>query len=372
MKKRSLISLHKSLGGLKASVIHIAGSKGKGTTAHLISEGLRAAGFKVGLYTSPHILVKEEMIQVDGEMISRDVLKAHLKFVDEKIREYEKDGPNEENKKTRDFEIMTLAAMKYFQDEKCDYVVVECGRGGKRDATNRILANKDLTILTHVELEHINVLGFTVEEITREKMGVCRPKVPLITPEAQSVEVMSEIKSIRSDVIISPSYELGFHHPECVGLAKTALETLGIEMTPLMKFRMQTYQIPGRFEIVPFGKHTFILDGAHTYDSIKFLEKRVHRFAKELKTPSPLWGVHYLKDKPFDMWILFPRRLLFWVDLDHRRAGSPPPRLPRINMTEIIKKLQTEDDPKLLVFSGTFKLSSELKKTIKELSPQAK
>ena len=139
---------------------------------------------KVGFFTSPAIISNEETIQINGEPIRPERLKALLKKVH---------GLGE---KISDFEALTLAALLYFQEERCSYAVIECGWGGKNDATN-IVENKVLTILTHIELEHTEVLGNTIAEITQHKLGICRPGVPLLTLPTQPDEVFVKLRGLR-------------------------------------------------------------------------------------------------------------------------------------------------------------------------------
>lgn len=144
-----LIPVHLALGGLSAQVVHIAGSKGKGSTTILLARLLQNAGHKVGVFTSPAVLEEREMVQINGEAISfekLEELKKKVLAVDPSLSE---------------FEVLTLAAFAYFEEEKCSHVVAECGWGGARDATN-VLQKKALTILTHTELEHVGVLDDTL------------------------------------------------------------------------------------------------------------------------------------------------------------------------------------------------------------------
>ncbi|MBU0981120.1 hypothetical protein KKC94_00330 [Patescibacteria group bacterium] len=333
---------------MRAKVVHIAGSKGKGTVAWLISEGLRASGFKVGLFSSPFILSEEEMIRINGVSIPRKRLDDYLEKV-------------QIGKELSEFEALTEAAFLCFEEEECDYIILECGWGGKMDATNRI-EKKDLTILTHIELEHMEVLGDTLKKITLEKLGICRPGVPLLTASSQDAAVMQTIEDAGFKVEIAPSAELNYHNPESTGLALFALEKLGVVLDSKILDALAKLIIPGRFEVLKMDEHVLILDGAHTYDSIRSLEGRVLTYAQEHGLPLPLWAIHTLKDKPKDLWTLFPIGRTVWLELDHPRASTPPDQLPKTTVEQLLSELKLEETPKLVVFTGSFRVVAEVRK----------
>lgn len=360
MKFENVKKIHQMLGGLNASVVHVAGSKGKGTTSFLLAKIIELHGKKVGLFTSPAILRNEEMIQVNGKCISTEKLQVLIK----EIRSaYALLWPLDE--KLSEFEEMTLAAFLYFQKENCSYVVVECGWGGKNDATN-ILEKKAITILTHIELEHTEVLGKTLAEITKNKLGICRPGVPLLTLPSQMKEVFDEIKKYGYVPIIAPSYELLNHHPESAGLAVMAADMLGFTIDQNIHKALEKIVIPGRFEIIKFGIHTLILEGAHTYDSIEYFLERLHEFENKNEFPSPLFGIHILKDKPKDLWTLFPSTKSVWIPIDDERAGEKPDILSASSVSGVFDQLNREKEPQLFVFCGSFKLVAAVKKFLRQ------
>ncbi len=347
----ALKKMHHSLGGLDASIIHIAGTKGKGTTAVLLAKILQLHKKKVGFFTSPAIISNEETIQINGEPIRPERLKALLKKVH---------GLGE---KISDFEALTLAALLYFQEERCSYAVIECGWGGKNDATN-IVENKVLTILTHIELEHTEVLGNTIAEITQHKLGICRPGVPLLTLPTQPDEVFVEIRNAGLRPVVAPSYEVGHHHPESAGLAVMAADMLGLSMDSVIHEELEKLVIPGRFEIIAYGPHTLILEGAHTYDSISYFLEKLHEYELKNPLPSPQFGIHILKDKAKDLWKLFPRSKSVWVPLGDERAGTKPSSLREEEVSDILKRLAQERKSMLFVFCGSFKLVALVKRSL--------
>ena len=258
-----LIAIHKQLGGLDASAVHIAGSKGKGSTAHLLAKLLELSGKKVGLFTSPHILRLSETTQINGCEIDAE-------FQKKRISEIQEMGENISH-----FEAMTLLAFEHFNAESCDFAIIECGRGGRGDATN-ILQEKALCLLTHIEFEHSEFLGDDLEAITKEKLGISKEGAAFIVSIDQSNEVKNVIEAELENVIWAPRFELAHHHPSSLGLALSAAGQLGISISPEMLEALAELKIPGRFEIIKWGIHTLILDGAHTHDSVDFLEKEVN------------------------------------------------------------------------------------------------
>lgn len=359
-----LKKIHHTLGGIEADIIHIAGSKGKGTTATLLAKILQGHKKKVGLFTSPYLLKKEEMIQVNGVCIHSESLNACL----QKVRKvHEVLIPEDDASPLSEFEEMSLAALLHFAEEHCSYVVLECGWGGKNDATN-IVSRKVLSLLTHIELEHTEILGKTLTEITRNKLGICRPDVPLFTVASQTEEVFEEIARQGLRPLLAPAYELGFHHPESVGLAVMAADHLGFAMDSVLKKELEALVLPGRFERLFYGPHTLILEGAHTYDSIEYFLERLHVFEHEKGLPSAEFGVHILNDKPKDLWNLFPRNKTVWVPIKDERAGIRPDELVEKTAEEILKELKAESEPQCFVFCGSFKLVAAVMRAIEQFT----
>ena len=150
------------------SVIHIAGTNGKGSTSAMVSSVLRSAGYKVGLYTSPHLIRFNERITVDGECISDVEIES---FVDK----YKKDI---DEISSTFFETTTAMAFTYFAKKKVDYAVVEVGLGGRLDATNVVIPQ--ITAITPISLDHKDILGDNLLSIAREKAGVIKNKIPVV------------------------------------------------------------------------------------------------------------------------------------------------------------------------------------------------
>lgn len=169
--------------------IHIAGSKGKGSTSAFCAAALEEAGYNVGLYTSPHLKDFEERIQINRQPISR----ADLVALVEEIKPHVTAVP-----RLTTFEITTGLGFLYFAHQKIDVAVIEVGLGGRLDATNVLLPN--VAVITALYLDHTSILGESLEEIAAEKAGIIKPSVPVVLapqkPEAR--RVVEEIAKRRS------------------------------------------------------------------------------------------------------------------------------------------------------------------------------
>ncbi len=165
--------LCKGLGNPQDSLkfIHVAGTNGKGSFSSMLSSVLREAGYRVGLYTSPYITYFNERMAINGEPISND----ELVEVTEKVK---KIADNMDDKPT-EFELVTAIAFEYFSKNKCDYVVLECGLGGRLDSTN-VIKTSVLSVITGIALEHTSILGDTIPKIAYEKAGIIKENVPVL------------------------------------------------------------------------------------------------------------------------------------------------------------------------------------------------
>ena len=162
--------------------VHIAGTNGKGSTAHLIASALAAAGYRVGLYTSPHLLSPCERIKI----ITRDGFRC---IPLARITDYlGADGilhRADVQGRASFFEQMTALAFIYFAEQQVDYAVIECGLGGELDATNILQPeNVALSVITNIGMDHCDLLGFTIGDIARQKAGIIKAGVPLVVGES--------------------------------------------------------------------------------------------------------------------------------------------------------------------------------------------
>ena len=168
--------------------IHVCGSNGKGSVSAMLERILREAGFRTGLYTSPHLQDFCERIRVNGEMISGDDLAAYTERLMPAVSRMEQ----EYHDKPGLFCFLTALGIEYFSAEKCDYVLLETGLGGTYDSTNAI-ESPEMVIVTNIGLEHTEILGDTIGEIARDKAGIIKPGCSVAAYNSSS-EALTEIR----------------------------------------------------------------------------------------------------------------------------------------------------------------------------------
>lgn len=161
--------------------IHVAGTNGKGSTSHALAAILQDAGYKVGLYTSPHLVDFRERIRVNGQSISKERV---VSFIEDYLAWNTRLSPSF-------FELTTALALLYFKEQRVDIAVIEVGLGGRLDSTNII--NPILSVITNISFDHTQFLGNTLAEIATEKAGIIKPRTPVVigetTPETRPVFV---------------------------------------------------------------------------------------------------------------------------------------------------------------------------------------
>ena len=159
--------------------IHVAGTNGKGSCSHTLAAILQSAGYRVGLYTSPHLIDFRERIRINGQPIPEEEV---IRFVEEERSFFEPLHPSF-------FELTTALAFRYFAQEKVDVAIIEVGLGGRLDCTNIIMP--DLCLITNISLDHVQFLGHTPAQIASEKAGIIKPHIPVVigesTPDTRTV-----------------------------------------------------------------------------------------------------------------------------------------------------------------------------------------
>ncbi|MCL1848741.1 MAG: bifunctional folylpolyglutamate synthase/dihydrofolate synthase [Clostridiales bacterium] len=295
----------------KIPIIHVAGTNGKGSVCAMLERCLREAGFRTGLYTSPHMMTYHERFLVDGEMISHDALMALLKDVEVAVE----DTKEALGQNPREFEILTAMGFLWFYRKRVDVLILETGLGGRFDATN-VSDQPLLSIITSISKDHEVFLGDTLAMIAKEKAGIIKKGSSLVTscsaPEAVEV-IKQEFRDIQkgedgpelflvSDCCKWSTKSLGLAGQEvdletpgnaykalflplpgqyqCENLADVALawEYLAGERSPLASGREQLTEEalrsglasvfwPCRLELVQ-EKPTVVLDGSHNPDGI--------------------------------------------------------------------------------------------------------
>lgn len=269
----------------RLGIIHVAGTNGKGSVCRMLESILLAAGFNVGLFTSPYLKSPNESIRIGGKIISD----ADFYALCGRIREAENamsEGPTE-------FEALTAAAFLCFADRRCDAAIIEAGMGGKLDATN-VIRQPLVSVITDVELDHTEYLGSDIEEIAREKAGIIKPGCPALfggdKPEA--LEVVKNECALRQAPLSVVDFEkmrvtslglrgtrfdfgelknvftplLGTYQPRNAAAALTAVGLLrgrGLEISEeAVRAGLAGVSHPGRFEML-VENPTVIYDGAH-------------------------------------------------------------------------------------------------------------
>jgi len=290
----------------KIRAVHIAGTKGKGSTATMLAQMLRACGHKVGLYTSPHITDVRERITINGDMISRAALAKLISKAERHILNMADDKPTF-------FEIFTALAFTYFAEQKVDIAVVEAGLGGRLDSTN--VLTPEVCGLTSISLDHIQQLGNDVASIAAEKAGIFKRNVPVVsvqqTPEAkrvlkkaaksvktalmftgEDIEFSYRVESSRQDgcrarvCLTTPRSRfehlpvplLGEHQALNCGLALALLDQLkakGMKIDDELAMNgLSEVYVPGRMELVRENPRVLV-DGAHNAASIQALMRAI-------------------------------------------------------------------------------------------------
>lgn len=286
-------------------IIHVAGTNGKGSVSSYIENILRENGYNVGKFTSPYVLVFNERIAYNGVNISDQDLLKYGNYIISKFEEMEK----LEIYKPSFFEFMTLLAFLYFSKQKdLDYAIIEVGIGGLLDVTN-IIEKSVLTITTSISLDHQNVLGETIEEIARQKLGILKEGVPHIALFQEGLENIFYEEALKKNVplffvrkedfkeikvslevtefeYLANSYKvklLGYHQAYNAALAILATKTMeekgliSLDKAKVQKSLEQTYW-PGRLEIISENP-LILVDGAHNIGGIESLVN----FIKEVK-----------------------------------------------------------------------------------------
>ncbi len=179
--------------------IHVAGTNGKGSTSHLLASILQCAGYKVGLYTSPHLKDFRERIRVNGVMISEqrvvDFVAQNKEIIEKRYLSF--------------FELTTALAFLYFFEEKVDVAIIEAGLGGRLDCTNII--QPELSIITNVSFDHVSILGDTLEKIAKEKSGIIKKNIPILIGECKDENIknifIEKAKENDAPICFAQNYE---------------------------------------------------------------------------------------------------------------------------------------------------------------------
>ena len=265
----------------KFKSIHVGGTNGKGSTAHMLASVLQEAGYKVGLYTSPHLKDYRERIRINGEMISEnfvvDFVAAHKSFFESNSLSF--------------FEMSVGMAFDYFAQEQVDIAVVEVGLGGRLDSTN--ILNPEVSVITNIGLDHTQFLGTTLEVIAGEKAGIIKPNTPIVIGETQlETELVFRTKATKEQAPIyfadqriettPPTSLKGVYQIHNV---RTVLQTVAILNTGVFTISAKAVQqgllkvtentgLRGRWEVLG-SFPTLICDTAHNREGLSYVFKQL-------------------------------------------------------------------------------------------------
>ena len=289
----------------KLKFIHVAGTNGKGSFCAMTDSILRRAGYKVGLFTSPYIVEFNERMRIDGENISNNELCELVELI--------KPHADKMADKPTEFELITAIAFLYFQRNNCDIVVLECGLGGRLDATN-VIKDPVLSVITGIALDHTSILGNTVEAIAGEKAGIIKSGAPVlwcgsdagadrvISAKAKEVgapmvRVDRSSLNIKEMTLEGTSFDfgqrknislslLGAYQPLNATNALSAIDILnenGFKIDDAAVYDgMKAVRWPARFEIISRDP-LIIADGGHNPEGIDGAVSSIERYFGEEK-----------------------------------------------------------------------------------------
>lgn len=298
-------------------IIHVAGTNGKGSVCAFADSVLRAAGFKTGLYTSPHLVRVNERVKVNGECIGDEELGRLIELVDKHAKAY---AAGENGRQITFFEFITALAFEYFHRKKTEVIVLETGMGGRLDATNVVMPQ--VSVITGISLEHTDYLGTTIEAIAAEKGGIIKANTPVVVgalPEEAFLVLQKTARERNARVIIAGdvvtvsrksqsldgqkiriesagnSYGTfllplpGAHQLGNAAVAVAALEEFcrlnAMDLSPAaVKKGFAAVSWPGRLQVISKNP-VIIVDGAHNPEAADILNKSL----KELFGSQPVF-----------------------------------------------------------------------------------
>ncbi len=256
----------------KYKTIHVAGTNGKGTTCALFAEVLKQEGFKVGLFTSPHLIDVTERCRINNKPIELEKFNKSLEKVAELV--------NWKSNAITYFVATALASFLSFESECVDYAVIEVGLGGLYDATN-VIKKPELTVITNIALDHTDVLGNSIKEIAINKAGIVKTDIPLITGNLQkeAFEVLSqkpitlENYNNKNNSPLILNTEIG---KSAINIVKTSQKILNFSDSSFSN-ALEDFYWPARMEL----KDNLLIDGAHNLAGLKALFNEIPRIKEK-------------------------------------------------------------------------------------------
>lgn len=360
-----------------AKIIHIAGTNGKGSVASTIANILKCAGFKTGLYTSPHLVEYTERIKINGNDISQDDFAKYITDVC-KISD-----------ELTEFEILTAAAFKYFSDNSVDYIVLETGLGGRYDATN--VCKNSLAIITSISLDHTDRLGKTYEEIAFEKAGIIKEHSTVITSSnnkgysvVSNIALQKNAKLITVDNEIQMQYEnginyavidgkkfefplLGLYQKQNLALVIEAIKYLNIEKSAFEK-GLRTAKWSARLEYIK-GRN-ILIDGAHNPDSAMELKKSLDFYFKDKKKIFIYSTINTKDYKTIAKTLFNENDEIYYFEFHHPNAVKYETYIKDVDWLKNIKKLDNLENVlkrnELKIITGSLYMIGEIYTQIQE------
>ncbi len=278
----------------KLRFIHVAGTNGKGSTCAMLESIYRAAGLRVGLFTSPHLVSFRERIQVNRQLIPEDELVRLVEEIQPLLQQFPAD-----NHLTL-FEVVTVMALKFFAEQKCDLVIWETGLGGRLDATN--IVTPLASVITNITFDHQQWLGDTLEKIAAEKAGIIKLGIPVVTatdaPEA--LAVIAKIAEEKNAPLVNVAADgnpsltqfaalcrgtamlplLGEHQKFNAALALATVQVLQRQIpvsVQMIQAGLENVHWPGRLQLVERDGQKILLDGAHNVAGAKALRAALEK-----------------------------------------------------------------------------------------------
>lgn len=262
----------------KVKTIHVAGTNGKGSSCHMLASVLQEAGYKVGLFTSPHLKDFRERIKINGQEISEqyiiDFIKKHKDFLDKNTLSF--------------FEMTVGMGFSYFEKSKVDIAIIEVGLGGRLDSTNII--TPEVSLITNIGFDHTDILGDTLQKIAFEKAGIVKPHVPIVISEYQEevYPVFKEVAAKSNSELILASHKNATYKTDLLGSYQSGnikgilavLEVLkGFQITGkniengLLNVVRNT-GLKGRWQLLN-NKPKVIADTAHNREGLQIVLKQI-------------------------------------------------------------------------------------------------
>ena len=363
--------------------IHVAGTNGKGSTCAMLESIYRAAGLRVGLFTSPHLVSFRERIQVNRRLIPEEDVVRIVTEIQPLLKQFPADH------QPTFFEVITIMALKFFAEQRCDLVIWETGLGGRLDATN--IVTPLASVITNIALDHQQWLGDTLEKIAAEKAGIIKPGIPILTTTAEPAALtviektareksapLTRVQPFAAASAGHPTSLLGEHQKLNAALTVATVDILQRQI-PVSEENIQaglaSVNWPGRLQLVERpGGQKILLDGAHNVAGAETLRAALK---KDFANARPVLVFGALADKnwPDICRILAPLASRFiavpvasertaQADEVVRLVRATNPDLESTVCQNLTEALEAAKDAPLIVITGSLYLVGEALETL--------